>query len=195
METILVPTDFSAAADNAVNYAVELAKYFDARIVLVNAFPVPVINYEMPFPVEPISAFQKEAEERLEFLRNEIQIKSGNGLDIECVVSMGSPYSVIEETVKNIDPDLIVVGIIGEAGDLKEKIIGSTAVDIARKLEVPTFIIPETAKYHSIHKISFACDLERTEETDLVYVVKFFSKVFDHINKICFFGSFQVAGK
>ena len=31
MDTILVPTDFSPSATNAVNYAVELAKFFDAK--------------------------------------------------------------------------------------------------------------------------------------------------------------------
>ena len=179
METILVPTDFSPAADNSVDYAVELAKYFDARIILVNAFPVPVINYEMPLPIEPISAFQKEAEEHLEILKNRILKKNEKPLEIECYAGMGSPLSIIEEIAKEKDADLIVMGIVGEAGDIKERIIGSTAIDIARKLEVPTFIIPESAKFHAIHKISFACDLERTEETDLIYVVKFFSKVFD----------------
>ena len=179
MDTIMVPTDLSPAAQNATDYAVELAKFFDAKIILVHAFPVPALNYEMPFPVEPISEFQKDAEERLEEIKREIQRKTEFPLDIECVVSMGTPFNVIEETAKEKDPDLIVIGIVGEAGALKENLIGSTAITVARKLEVPTFIIPEAVKYHTIHKISFACDLEKTEQTDLIYVVKFFSKVFD----------------
>jgi nucleotide-binding universal stress UspA family protein len=179
METIIVPTDFSPAAGNALDYAVELAKYFDARIVLVNAFPIPAVNYELAFPVEPIFTFQKEAEERLEDLKSSIQKKHDLPLNIEYVAAMGSPFSIIEEIVKEKDADLIVMGIVGEAGNIKEHFIGSTAIDIARKLEVPTFIIPESAKFRPIHKISFACDLEKTEKTDLIYVVKFFSKVFD----------------
>jgi nucleotide-binding universal stress UspA family protein len=179
METIIVPTDFSPAASNALDYAVELAKFFDARIVLVNAFPVPIVNYEMPFPIEPISVSQKEAEEQLEILKKEIQSKHEQPLNVECVVGMGSPFDIIEETVKEKNADLIVIGIVGEASNIKEHIIGSTAIDIARKLDLPTFIIPESAKFKPIHKISFACDLEKTEKTDLIYVVKFFSKVFD----------------
>ena len=75
--------------------------------------------------------------------------------------------------------DLIVIGIEEGAGNIKEHIIGSTAIEVARKQNVPTFIIPEKAKYHRIHKISFACDLKKIEETNLVYISKFFSKIFD----------------
>ena len=57
--------------------------------------------------------------------------------------------------------------------------IGSTAVKVARQIEVPTFIIPENIKYHRIHHISFACDMEKTERTALVYIAKYFSKMFD----------------
>lgn len=179
MDTIMIPTDLSPAAHNATDYAVELAKFFDARIILVHAFPVPTLNYEMPFPVEPISEFQKDAEDRLEEVKRGILKRNAFPLDIECVVSMGTPFNVIEETAKEKNPDLIVIGIVGEASALKEHLIGSTAITVARKLEVPVFIIPEKARYHTIHKISFACDLEKTEETDLIHVVKFFSKVFD----------------
>lgn len=179
METIIVPTDFSPAAANAIDYAVELAKFFNARIVLVNAFPVPTAHYELPFPAEPISMFQKSAEEKLESIEREIQKVHGEKLDIDHIVGMGSPFSVIEEAVKNSKADLIVMGIVGQAGNLKERIIGSTAVTVARKLSTPTFIIPESVLYQPIRKISFACDLDKTEETDIIHVVRFFSKVFN----------------
>lgn len=179
METIIVPTDFSSAARNALDYAVELAKFFDARIVLVNAFPVLAGNYEMPFPADPVSTLLQEAEERLKHLKKEIQLIHGEDFNIEYSAGMGSPINIIEEAVKDNNADLIVMGIVGEAGNLKERIIGSTAIDVARKLDTPAFIIPATVKYKRIRKISFACDLEKTEQTDLVFVVKFFSKVFD----------------
>ena len=46
METILIPTDFSESANNAVKHGIELAKYFDAKLVFVNANPIPPANYE-----------------------------------------------------------------------------------------------------------------------------------------------------
>ena len=69
METILIPTDLSSAAANALDYGIELAKFFNARIVLVNAYPVPNISYEIPFPVETISTMQNISEEKLDAVK------------------------------------------------------------------------------------------------------------------------------
>lgn len=179
METIIVATDFSAPAANAANYAAELAKYFSAKLVLVNAYPFPPANYEMGFSVPVISAIKDSAEERLENLRRELCEVHEWNFDIESVAEMGAPFDVIEAVAKDQNADLVVMGIVGDAGVLKESLMGSTALKICRGLAIPTFIIPEKAKYHRIHKISFACDLDKTEETDLVYVAKYFSKVFD----------------
>lgn len=42
MLTILVTTDFSPVAENAVAYAASLAKQFNAKIILFNAFKLSV---------------------------------------------------------------------------------------------------------------------------------------------------------
>jgi len=114
----------------------------------------------------------------LETLKNEL-LQKNEYLNIETETDMGLPLDVVESASKKYNADLIVMGIVGAAGKLKEHLIGSSAVSVARKLEIPTFIIPENVKYHKIRHISFACDLEKTEETVLVYIAKYFSKMFD----------------
>ena len=178
MDTILAPTDFSPAGNNAVNYAAELAKFFDAKLVLVNSYSMPPVNYEGSFAVDIFTSLQKASQEQLEALRKQV-LQKNPFLEIECKVEMGVPYDVIQEAAKKYNADLIVMGIVGEAGKIKEHVIGSSAVRVARHIEIPVFIIPENVKYHKIHHISFACDLEKTEETVLVYIAKYFSKVFD----------------
>jgi nucleotide-binding universal stress UspA family protein len=42
MKKILIPTDFSECAINAVQYGVELAKVFNAEIILCHSFSVPL---------------------------------------------------------------------------------------------------------------------------------------------------------
>lgn len=178
METILVPTDFSPAAENAANYAAELAKFFDAKMTLINAYSMPPVNYEAGFAVELLSAVQEGSKKQLEDLKKQLLAKNPY-LNIECVSSMGFPVDVINGVVQSSGADLIVMGITGEAGKIKEHVIGSSAVKVARSSEVPTFIIPENVKYHRIRHISFACDMDKTEETVLVYIAKYFSKMFD----------------
>jgi nucleotide-binding universal stress UspA family protein len=179
MNTIVVPTDFSPAANNAVDYAVELAKFFNAGIILVNAYSFPIVSYEAAIPLGINPLARETAIENLEIVKRRISAKHQFNFDIECRAEMGDAFDVIKIISKEVNADLIVMGIVGDTGILKEYVIGSTATEVARKLEIPTFIIPENAKYRSIGKISFACDLNVTEETDLVYIVKYFSNIFN----------------
>ena len=84
----------------------------------------------------------------------------------------------INQNAKKVNADLIIIGITGDGGKIKENIIGSTAIKVARNTDIPVFIIPDEAKYHPIKKISFACDLNKTEESDLIYVSRYFGKLF-----------------
>ncbi len=188
METILVPTDFSPAATNAIDYAVQLAVYFNTRLILLNAYrpithvnpyPIGLTNFEAEFDAETDQRQREAIIHRLESIKKGILKNLGTDFDIDCIAEIGVADEVINDVAKKENADLIVIGIVGEAGKLKEQLIGSTAIKVARKLELPTFIIPESAKYKRIRKISFACDLKKTEETDLVYVAKYFCKVFD----------------
>ncbi len=178
MEAILIPTDFSDAANNATEYGVELAKYFAARIILVNAYPVPAPEYEMGLSLQMADSLRQASEEALLKLKRDICERHQRNFDIECISEMGTPYGVISEAAKKCDIELIVMGIVGESGKLKEHLIGSNAVRVARHLEVPTIIVPERVRYHRIKKMAFACDLEKTEESTLLYIVKYFAHVF-----------------
>jgi len=179
MDTILIATDFSQAAANATEYGVNLAKFFNARIILVNAYPLPPTDYETGFSTEMINSLSQGADDALETLKKDICKKHQREFEIECFAEMGTPFDAIESAIKKYNADLLVMGIVGEAGKLKEHLIGSSAVRVARHLTIPVFIVPETATYHRIHKIAFACDLEKTEESDLIYIAKYFTNVFD----------------
>src|ERR1700751_2829396 len=99
MDTILAPTDFSPAANNAVNYAAELTKFFDAKLVLVNSFSMPPVNYETGFALDIVTSLQKASQEQLEALRKQV-LQKNPFLKIECEAEMGVPYDVIQDAVK-----------------------------------------------------------------------------------------------
>ncbi|MBC7695314.1 MAG: universal stress protein [Burkholderiales bacterium] len=178
MKTIIAPTDFSPSANNAVDYAVELAKLFKTRIVLVNAYPIPETHYELGGSFELMSSIKNSSIDNLEQLKAQI-LMSNPEIEIDCISEMGHEYNVIVDAAINENADLIVMGTADEPGFMKENLFGSTAIEIARNQEVPTFIIPENVTYHNANKISFACDMQDTEKTDLVYVAKYFAKMFE----------------
>ena len=95
METILVPTDFSEAADNAVNYAVGLAKYFDAKILLLNAFSAPYVMYEPAFQPDLIPVFYEASKERLGEIKERIHKMTANRIKVECISDCNSAFDAI----------------------------------------------------------------------------------------------------
>ena len=46
MNTILVPLDFSETSDTALNYAVGIANYLSANLVLLHVNNIPIYNNE-----------------------------------------------------------------------------------------------------------------------------------------------------
>ncbi len=48
MKTILVPIDFSEASINALDYAIEIAKLWQAKLILFHAYHIPVAPIEAP---------------------------------------------------------------------------------------------------------------------------------------------------
>ncbi|HEX7412865.1 MAG TPA: universal stress protein [Bacteroidia bacterium] len=179
METILIATDFSDAANNAADYAVGLAKLLSTKLVLVNAYNLPYTTYETGTTGDVIGVLQEASNKGLEHLKDRIQQSNKYRFGITSYSDVGFAEDMIIETAKKVDADLIVMGITGEGGRIKENLIGSTAIKVARNTDVPVFIVPEGVKYHPIRKISFACDLNKTEESDLIYVSRYFGQLFD----------------
>lgn len=180
MDTILAATDFSDSGTNAVNYAIELAKYFGAKLVLVNSYPMPYSSFETGgMPAEMISIMQDASIGGLNNLKHKIEQEHKHNFNITCYSEMGFADNVIIEIANKVQADLIVMGIVGDGETSKMHLIGSTAIKVARSSTIPTFIIPNTISYHPIKNISFACNLDKTEESDLIYLNKLFGKMFN----------------
>lgn len=184
MEHIIVPTDFSSVSANAVDYAVGLAKQFSAKITLLHVYAPHKTDFEVYHNYldydnsgKIVLTKNSFAHEKLKKARRDLIEKHGE-LMIECVAETGTPYDVIMRSASEQNADLIVMGMAGESSKLKEHLITSMPVKIARNHHIPTFIIPEQVKYNAIQKISFACDLRKTEETGLAYTAKLFTKAF-----------------
>lgn len=179
MKTILVTTDFSESANHAVEYAVRLATELDSKIILLHAYPIPPANYEIGLPPEVLVELKENALLNLEAVKKEWQIQAQISLEMECVAEMGTPGEVIERYVKKHQIDLIVMGIIGDGGKLKEHVIGSHAVYVARHIKTPLLIIPDHVEYKKVQKLALACDFIETENDTTIQTTRQFSSIFN----------------
>ena len=73
MKTIIIPTDFSPVATNAMHYGLEMARSVNASLLLFHAYQVPVSYSDVPIILVSVDELKKSAEERLETLKKEVE--------------------------------------------------------------------------------------------------------------------------
>lgn len=175
---ILVATDFSKIAQNAINYAVEIAKLSKAKLILFHVYNVPVIPAEIPIAL-PMDEIEKETMLSLKKIEKSIHLKHGKNLSIECKCVCGFPVEEINLFAKENKIDLIVMGMEGEGtGYLTEKLIGSITTALIKKAKCPVLAIDKRVKFKKIKKIVLACDYEETHNKSALAPLKEFSNLF-----------------
>ena len=119
MKTILVPTDYSDVASNALHYAVELAKSSNSKIILLHAYQIPVPTGEVPIMIITPQELEDENTKRINNLKKKITDKTKGKIVIESLVRAGFTVEEITNVIKEKDVDLVVMGITGEKVDEK----------------------------------------------------------------------------
>lgn len=172
MATILVPTDFSKNADNALKYAINLAKKKKAKIILLHSFQSTYVTPEVPaeYVLEQLEAEEEASIKQLKAIAEKVT-KAGK---IKCsyISKQGFAVDVIIDTVKNKKIDLVVMGTKG-AGGLKETFIGSNTAVVIEKSPVPVIAVPEKASFENIKNILYATDYRITD----VFALKNLAKI------------------
>jgi len=144
LRTILHPTDFSPAAEEAFQLAGSLARDHGARLVVFHVNP-PVPAGELPVASELEDA--EEYNERLweEFHRLERLDPRFRELRMECKFINGDPAWEILRLAEEIDCDLIVMGTHGRTG-LARLLMGSVAEKVLRKAPCPVLTMKARVK-------------------------------------------------
>lgn len=175
MKTIIVPTDFSEVADNAMNYAAALAADTHSRLLLFHVYQVPVSVTDTPIVLISVEDLQKEAETKIEALKNKLQQISSKDLKIYAETKLGDTTDELENLCEKIKPFAVVMGTNGSTG-LERVIFGSTTLSTVKHLTCPVIVIPSGKQYSPIKRIGFACDFKQVVETTPTDVIKSFVK-------------------
>ena len=72
MKTILVGVDFTKSSDNTINYAIELAKQSEAKILLFHALMAPVVHTTSGLVFMDGENFIKGEEKKIQVLQAEL---------------------------------------------------------------------------------------------------------------------------
>ena len=141
MKKILVPTDFSSCANNALDFAIQSARYLPVEIHVLYVFESGEDLYTdyVGLNKEFRLSLQAEAQEKLNDLQNEVEEKEG--ITLVTHLSLQPLTESVIEISKDLGIDLIVMGTLGASG-LKEKILGSKTANLIGKTRVPVLVIP-----------------------------------------------------
>ena len=172
MKRIIVPTDFSSGAWNALVYAMDLAQTLNVNQLLVlNSYYEPHSGAATMLSIQEL--MKKESEQDLELLRKKIEEKGYEQLlDIQYKSVHASLVGALNSQLKE-SGQLIVMGTIGETGAL-EKLIGSNASLVISNVNCPVLVIPPDGRFSFTGKLLLAGDTENLPERIDTDVLKAF---------------------
>ena len=177
MKTILVPTDYSEVADNALNYAVELAKFTNAKIILMHSYQIPVPAGEVLVTLVSPQELEEVNQKRIKKLEKKISEKTSGKIKIESVIRCGFTVEEIMNVIKENSIDLVVMGITG-SGKVSETLIGSHTSTLIKQTKTPVLVIPKDAQFKEIEKIVLACNYNEPVNADAIKRFTTFAKLF-----------------
>ncbi|WP_316766441.1 universal stress protein [Pedobacter frigiditerrae] len=179
MKNILVPTDFSIAAENAAHYAINFAKAQKSNIILCNAYKVPSespIAAQVAWPLIEEVDLEIESDSSLNELvhkldNEKLTVANNYCPQITFESEKGEVCQVVKEFVTRKNIDLVVMGMAG-AGQLVQWALGSNSKEMIDKADFPVLYVPYVAKYKSIKTIAFSTNLSIDDLEPLQYLCK-----------------------
>lgn len=172
MNRILVPTDFSEQAGNALKVAAMLAKAHNAEIYLLHMMEIPVQHTDQGSSQSDIPEtlfFMKLAQKRFADLMAEDYLQ---GVTVHETVKADVTFNEIKDSCKELDIDFIIMGSHGASG-LKEMFVGSNAEKVVRTSEVPVLVIKKEHHSFDVTDFVFASDFKNDNKKTYEQAVKF----------------------
>lgn len=198
MKTILVPTDFSPIAENAMWFAADMARHIKAGLLLLNVYQVPVVIGEVPMTMLNADELRSESEAHLEELRQQLVKTTMGAVPVFIQARLGSAGTELEEVCRHMRPFAVVMGTHG-SNKTGRNLFGSTSQAAIRRLHVPVMVIPPGATFRPVQKIGLACDLKKVEATtpekEIKTIVKEFGAELHVLNVDTRFEHFAPAGR
>lgn len=172
MKKLLVPTDFSEQAENALKVAAQLAKKHDCEIYLLHILEMPLHKIDALSTYSDLPEavfFMKLAHKKFKEIKNKDYL---NGLVVHETVDFHEIFKGIFHVCKKHDIDLIVMGSNGISG-LREMLIGSNTEKVVRTSETPVLVIKNEHTKFRVKDFVFASDFKEENKSTYKKALKF----------------------
>lgn len=159
MKKIVIPTDFSENAFNALKFAVKIFQHEECRFLILHAYADEVYNSGGVLTPEFMEEFKettrKNSDKELESILLKIRDYSPNpGHRFEAISAFGILVDEINDLVNKEDADLAVMATRGKTNDRKLT-FGSHTLQVIKYVQCPVLSIPEGYGVTTPKKILF----------------------------------------
>ncbi len=181
MKRILVPTDFSTQADNALKVAAQIAQNYEAEIYLLHLLDLPLklidpinegVGGDLPESLFFMKLAHKEFAETFKRLSYYLE-----GIKVHETVEFNQAFDGIMEISDKYKCDLIVMGSSGSDG-LEEILVGSNTEKVVRHSKIPVLVIKSEISIFKINYFVFVSNLTSKNKKAFEEALKF-AKLFE----------------
>ena len=170
MKKLVVTTDFSLAAANAVNYAADMALSINAELLLLNVVQTPIGYSDLPIIIS-LEDMMRSSEKDMQNLKAEVTKRTNGKIIIETEVGMGGFFEELKHVCERVKPYAVVMGSQGKTA-AEHLMFGAHAVHAVKHLTWPVITVPPGATFTSVKKIGLASDLSEVVETTPIEEIK-----------------------
>jgi len=153
MRKILIPTDFSKNAMNAIKYAMELFKYERSDFIIMHAYADEVYEHNIEISRTQFEVYKEKIHEKSdsklkEVLSNMLLISPNPRHTYNALAVFGSLVDEANDIVDKENIDVLVMGTQGETND-RDISFGSNTLQVIKYVKCPVLAVP--SKYHDVH--------------------------------------------
>lgn len=179
---IICPTDFSSVANNAIEYAANIARELNTEMELLHVKSTGVIDF---FNSDDLEENNKIISDKLTKICSEIYQTYTVKSNFSVEVSLKRLEKVI--CGKSLENNLIVMGTNG-TDNLHQYLFGTNTYKVVKNSKCPVLMIPESVTYKKINKIVFAWDYSNDNRISFLQlrdIIKIYNPeiIFLHVSK------------
>ncbi|TXD51986.1 MULTISPECIES: universal stress protein [unclassified Polaribacter] len=176
MKHILLPTDFSENAYNAIYYAVQLYKDVPCRFYILHTYnPINISTGGMldTYATPDLQNIEKQtAERKLKEIEDSLYDEFNN--TNHTFITMASFNLLIAEmkiVIKENDIDLVIMGTKGATG-AKEIFIGTNTMYAIKKLRFPVIAVPSGYTYEQPSDVLLPTDYKFSKSNKYISLIR-----------------------
>ncbi len=187
MRKIIIPTDFSSPAWNALLLAVRMFKYDICEVHILHTFSAGLYDDDSLITSDSSESikdrFNRESSEKVLKIIKKIEKNSANPRHkFFYKIKLGTLVDEINDLSKQENIDLVIMGTKGKSDDRK-KTIGSNTLAVIKFINAPVLCVPANYEFKDLENILFPTNyLLPYQKRELELVKELVKKFTAHIH-------------